>query len=515
LKPSFGAAGFLLGQPMPSFVGDAGKDGGQSGIFAGITPTGELLVKPLSSLVDQGKSFVTNTATATLPDFIDLVLTAVPLGDHYTMLLQSFDVDSHTETARLSYWNVPASLVHGHPGLGVFPQLKGDRTAVAFDDWRVDGMDALVSADDESGVGPIVGAWHTVNRNTLRLTVQLMPVGKRRNSVKFQIFDGTKWQTKDVSDIDPVTFMASFSVDGLDLSRDLPYRLEYGESLSSGDICFHYWSGTIAAANDGSNVLVIAGNESATIAGLPPADVLVFTNVSAPLAAAQTPGSLEEWYSWCFKHREQGRNVPCLGIFNSAMTYRRVHIEVADTADISADSPADDWNDWVGADMKVVWAPDLFRMVHKYIDSMADGKVEDVSSDKAGQDGCIGYVSVDAAQRGVTYNCVTVGKDGSIKNSSGWPIHCMHSFWYDRNHIGYLAPVEVMGRKNAVVQVLDDNSGKLVYSVRSKGTVLLTRIFRVGHYTVVAGDPETGTQRRFSSQTQRSPDNVNALRVEF
>jgi len=520
VDPQFGAAGFLLGMPSPNLDGSSSKKSDAAGLFAGITPSGELVIKTAPTLKRLREELNGIEASqGRLPESTDLLLTAVPVGSRYTLLLQSFESDTHQELARQSFWNVPAALLHGYPGLACVSQKENASLSVMFDCWEVEGADMIVAPDDESEIGPIVGVWHTIDGGTLHMTVQLMPVGHRLNVVKLQFFEEGHWKTVARSDINPVNFSAEILIDKLDCSCNHPYRLEYGESLSDGSIRHHYRSGTIASklALDAGK-LVVAEPEPAEYYGyaLKP-DVYVFYDVPLSPDMGESMKMLQKWYHWCFANREAGRDTPCVGVYRHAITYRRVRIEAAETAAEEARDLSVDWESWIGADMKLICAPDMFSLVAKRDDQ--DSKDSSSGSDNNSDNKAlqsvasgVGYVVVNSAERSLVYNRRQAFPHQD-RSCAGWPISCKQSAAYDCGHVGYLPPVEIMGRPNAVIQVVDENSGRLVYSVRSGGTVLLPRIFRIGHYTLVVGDPETGTQRKFPNLTPRPPEKTDAIRV--
>jgi hypothetical protein len=238
-------------------------------------------------------------------------------------------------------------------------------------------------------------------------------------------------------------------------------------------------------------------------------DVYVFHHVPLPTENGHSLKDLQDWYRWCFANREFGRDISCLGVFDRSMTYRRVKIELADTAALGKVDITQDWEGWRGADMKIMYAPDMFRLAAAKDVYAADSKQNKAL---ASADSGIGYVQIDAAERSVVYNRINCS-DKHEKSYPGWPIKCKYSAAYNRNHIGYLPAVEVMGSSNAVIQVINENSGELVYSVRSSGTVLLPHVFEVGHYSLIAGEPELNLKRSFTGLTPKASEKNDAIRV--
>ena len=199
------------------------------------------------------------------------------------------------------------------------------------------------------------------------------------------------------------------------------------------------------------------------------------------------------------------------------MTYKRVRVEIAKSAAPQEQIPQDDWNGWSGADMKLIYAPDMYSLTAAR-DESDNPSPEELDDNKAiyfASSG-IGYVKVTPATRSITYNRIATEASSATKEGEplpGWPITCKHNMAYDREHVGYLPAVEIMGRSNALIQVINENTDKLVYSIRSGGTAFLPRIFSVGHYTMNIGEPETATKQRFPNLTPRAPGETPAIRI--
>ncbi len=530
-ESQYGVAGFLLGISSIDLKNIEGKNIDSPGLFAGITQSGELVLQtsPTANRLHEelkSNSLSHSQTPKSSLDSTKIMLTAVPVGNRYTILLQYFDTEKSVEIARKTLWNVPASLIHGHPGLACLSPAQASPTpqnlplSIMLDKWTAKGMSTVIEDDSESNIGPIIGAWHTLHKNTLRMNVQLMPVGKRLNIVKLQIISDEKWGTIAQSDIRSTDFSTAFTINNWDLIQDQPYRLEYGESLSDGSIRTHYWSGTIAAANEADTKVItiaepLAHPHTHTLATLP--NIYIFPPPSPPPHTHQNLTKLQEWYCWCFANREVGRNTCCLGIYNQSMTYRRVRVEIAKSAAPQEQTPEDDWQSWRDADMRLIYAPDMYQLVATRDDpeNLSTENIADNQAIYSASSG-IGYIEVNPATRSIIYNRITTEPDSTTKLGAplpGWPITCMHNMAYDREHVGYLPAVEITGQSNAVIQVINENSGKLLYSLRSSGAAFLPRVFCIGHYTMNIGNPETSTKQSFPNLTPRAPGETPPIKV--
>ncbi len=94
----------------------------------------------------------------------------------------------------------------------------------SFAHWQLRG--SRIQSFRERSTGPIVTAQYTLSRGTLRMTAQLMPVTRELcDSVELQFTDEGKWQRVAVAAIDTPSYTASFRIDGITGSQDMPYRL--------------------------------------------------------------------------------------------------------------------------------------------------------------------------------------------------------------------------------------------------------------------------------------------------
>ena len=80
---------------------------------------------------------------------------------------------------------------------------------------------------------------------------------------------------------------------------------------------------------------------------------------------------------------------------------------------------------------------------------------------------------------------------------AGWPVTFQQQDNYGRTPTGYLPRLEVSGRENPVVQVVDETSGEVVYTLRINGTSFVPMVFSAGSYTVNVGEPDTGTWKTY------------------
>jgi alkaline phosphatase D len=96
----------------------------------------------------------------------------------------------------------------------------------------------------------------------------------------------------------------------------------------------------------------------------------------------------------------------------------------------------------------------------------------------------------------------------------GWPVTIKLLNNYGRTPTGYLPTVVVTGLTNPVVQVIDEGTKEVVYTLRVKGDRFRPMVFGPGRYTVRIHEPETGREQiLFGLMPAQRPN--EELRVKF
>jgi hypothetical protein len=79
------------------------------------------------------------------------------------------------------------------------------------------------------------------------------------------------------------------------------------------------------------------------------------------------------------------------------------------------------------------------------------------------------------------------------KQYPGWPITIQQADNYGRRAAAYLPTLQIAGMKDAVVQIVAEATGEVVYTLRVKGNAFRPKVFAPGKYTIHVG--ELGTPR--------------------
>lgn len=145
----------------------------------------------------------------------------------------------------ISKKNIPSfagaiSLVSNHAS----GKTYSGKTGCWFDDIHLTGT-ALIH-QPENAFGAILWTMYTLSKNTLKLTVQMPPIGERDSRyVELQFEENGSWKVHESVKIKPDSRTALFRVDGWDDSRDAPYRIQYNEKGKDGNVKEHVFEGTI------------------------------------------------------------------------------------------------------------------------------------------------------------------------------------------------------------------------------------------------------------------------------
>ena len=101
-----------------------------------------------------------------------------------------------------------------------------------------------------------------------------------------------------------------------------------------------------------------------------------------------------------------------------------------------------------------------------------------------------GVVRIDKKTRDVTFICWPRNVDVSDKDAKpypGWPFTFNQIDNYGRKAVAHLPTLEV-SKPDQVVQVVEEKSGEVVYTLRIKGKTFHPKVFAKGAYTVKVGE---------------------------
>ena len=85
---------------------------------------------------------------------------------------------------------------------------------------------------------------------------------------------------------------------------------------------------------------------------------------------------------------------------------------------------------------------------------------------------------------------------------------------YARAARAWLPTFEVKGLENPVIQIIDESSSEVLYTLRIRGNTYRPKVFKAGKYTVRIGEPDTNTFQTFRG-VNATADNNKKLAIDF
>jgi hypothetical protein len=129
-----------------------------------------------------------------------------------------------------------------------------------------------------------------------------------------------------------------------------------------------------------------------------------------------------------------------------------------------------------------------------------------------------GLVKFDKRTRRITLECwprnVDI-TDPASKQYAGWPRTILQLDNYARKPVGYLPTIRVQGMANPVVQVIDEETDEIVYTLRINGTEFRPMVFKNARYTVRVGEPGTDRLQTLKSVPSLASDETKTLEVSL
>ena len=128
-----------------------------------------------------------------------------------------------------------------------------------------------------------------------------------------------------------------------------------------------------------------------------------------------------------------------------------------------------------------------------------------------------GIIKFDRQTRETTFECWPRGTDPSqpdAKQFTGWPQTVGQLDNYNRAATALLPLMHVSGALSPVVQIVDEATSEIVYTVRINGVTFQPKVFQPGRYTIRIGELGTPRMKIFSGIEARKT-NDSALDVEL
>ncbi len=140
------------------------------------------------------------------------------------------------------------------------------------------------------------------------------------------------------------------------------------------------------------------------------------------------------------------------------------------------------------------WTGDFHDGLGNKISMLAYANPADIQNERQRADG-YGLVRFDKEKRTITFECWPrfLGADGQHAQFPGWPITAHVDANDGRKPVAWLPELIFEGAKSPVVQVIEEKTGEILYTIRAAGDRFQPRVYAEGKYTVKLGrDEPTG-----------------------
>ncbi len=129
-----------------------------------------------------------------------------------------------------------------------------------------------------------------------------------------------------------------------------------------------------------------------------------------------------------------------------------------------------------------------------------------------------GIVKLNKKERTITMECWPRFADPlnpDHEQYDGWPRTIKQTDNYARPAVAHLPTIRVEGLIDPVLQVIDQTSSEVVYTLRIKGTSVRPKVFKHGYYTVRIGNPDSGPMRRLKDVPSLRKGKSGTVTVDF
>ena len=153
------------------------------------------------------------------------------------------------------------------------------------------------------------------------------------------------------------------------------------------------------------------------------------------------------------------------------------------------------------------WTGDFKDGLGNKISMLAYANPPKISDEKQRADG-YGIAKFEKEARRVTFECwprFSDAKKGDSEQFSGWPLTISSDENDGRKPIAWLPELVFEGMQNPVVQVIEEKSGEVIYTLRIQGNRFAPPVFAAGEYTIKTGrdKPDAQTFKGIKSQAKK------------
>jgi len=241
------------------------------GLNAGITSAGDLFIgEPYTKENGNAKALIPYLKTG-----LQLVYKLEVTNNKNHLVVSAVDSKTGKTLAQIDEKDVPSQSLYGSLVLvSNFIEMGRNNEVPScwFDDWEMTGTKLRPFPD--RAFGPLLFSQYTLSNGTMKLTVQLPPIGPADGKdVEFQMLKGKKWITRQKASIDPDARTATFKIGNWDSKINVAYRLIYQLNNGANQMKTFVRTGTIRKNPTAKEEIVVAAFTGNNDLGFPNKDV--------------------------------------------------------------------------------------------------------------------------------------------------------------------------------------------------------------------------------------------------
>ncbi|RKY87208.1 twin-arginine translocation pathway signal protein, partial [candidate division KSB1 bacterium] len=130
-----------------------------------------------------------------------------------------------------------------------------------------------------------------------------------------------------------------------------------------------------------------------------------------------------------------------------------------------------------------------------------------------------GIIKFNKKDQTITFECWPRYADPDDPSTGGqypgWPITINMEDNYGKKAVAYLPLFEVSGLINPVIQIIDESSNEIVYTLRIKGKSFRPKVFKDGKYTIKIGEPDINRIKIIKGVSSMPETKLKTIRVKF
>lgn len=130
-----------------------------------------------------------------------------------------------------------------------------------------------------------------------------------------------------------------------------------------------------------------------------------------------------------------------------------------------------------------------------------------------------GIVKLTKSSRDITMECWPRYVDPTDTSTGtqypGWPKTINMEDNYARKAYKWLPEIRVSDVNNPVIQVIHEDSGEIIYTLRIKGKHYRPKVFKEGTYTIVVSEPDTNLRKTYTGLIPHEEKRKDSLNLEL